>query len=91
MLILISHNILWVKTNTCAYYFINQLAQKSAEPSEDDSLSDSIIPQHELWKAARLKSDGSYIDEDASTWNHLEGGWIGDGYIKWQLMRIKTI
>jgi len=67
LLILILHNILWVKTNTCVYYFIKQFAQKSAEPSEDDSLSKFTIPRHELWKAARLKSDGSYINEDVST------------------------
>ena len=25
-----------------------------------------------------------------TNWNHLEGGWIGEGYTKWQIMRIKN-
>ena len=26
-----------------------------------------------------------------TNWNHLEGGWIGDGYTKWQILRIKKL
>jgi len=48
------------------YYFVKHLPQNLTEPSEDDSPSEFTIPRHEIWLAAGLKFDATYINDDAA-------------------------